>query len=220
MFNKDQILNKVLEQGMVPLFYHDDPVICSDITTSLYNGGLRILEFTNRGPRAISNFKVLRQLINDQLPGMILGIGTIKTEKDAAVFIEAGADFIISPIVNTGIATLTHAAGLLWVPGCLTPTEIAVAEANGAKLVKIFPGSLVGPSYISAIKDIFPDLFFMPTGGVDITRDGISSWFKAGVVAVGMGSKLITKDLLQQKAFNDLSTASAEALAIVQSVKN
>jgi len=205
---------------MVPLFYHDDPVICSDITTSLYNAGLRILEFTNRGPRAISNFKVLRQLINDQLPGMILGIGTIKTEKDAAVFIEAGADFIISPIVNTGIATLTHAAGLLWVPGCLTPTEIAVAEANGAKLVKIFPGSLVGPSYISAIKDIFPDLFFMPTGGVDITRDGISSWFKAGVVAVGMGSKLITKDLLQQKAFNDLSTASAEALAIVQSVKN
>jgi 2-dehydro-3-deoxyphosphogluconate aldolase/(4S)-4-hydroxy-2-oxoglutarate aldolase len=220
MVNKNDILNTVRGQGLVPLFYHDDPALCAGITTALYEGGVRILEFTNRGPGALSNFRILRKLIKDKLPGMHLGIGTIKNEQDATAFIEAGADFIISPIVHTGIAAITHAAGLLWVPGCLTPTEIATAETTGAKLVKVFPGSLVGPSYISAIRDIFPELLFMPTGGVDMTKESISSWFKAGVVAVGMGSKLITKEVLDKASYKALSAAAAEALAIVHSVKN
>ncbi|RYY20143.1 MAG: bifunctional 4-hydroxy-2-oxoglutarate aldolase/2-dehydro-3-deoxy-phosphogluconate aldolase [Chitinophagaceae bacterium] len=220
MVNTKDILSIVRGQGLVPLFYHEDPTICEGITNALYEGGIRILEFTNRGPKALENFRVLRQLVNEKLPGMLLGIGTIKTEKDASAFIEAGADFIISPIVHPGIAALTQAAGLMWVPGCLTPTEIALAETAGAKLVKVFPGSLVGPSYISAIKDIFPDILFMPTGGVDITKENISAWFKAGVVAVGMGSKLITKEILDKASYKALSAASAEALAIVHSVKN
>jgi len=219
MANQKQILNTVQEQGLVPLFYHDDADTCTGITTALFEGGCRILEFTNRGPQALANFKDLRKLINHKLPGMFLGIGTIKTERDAALFIEAGADFIISPIVHTGIASLTRDADLLWVPGCLTPTEIAVAESAGAQLVKVFPGSLVGPSYISAIKDIFPDIMFMPTGGVDLTKDNISAWFSAGVVAVGMGSKLITKNILQHALYKDLTVASAQALAVVDAVK-
>jgi 2-dehydro-3-deoxyphosphogluconate aldolase/(4S)-4-hydroxy-2-oxoglutarate aldolase len=220
MVNYKDILDTVRSQGVVPLFYHEDPALCTGITTALYEGGVRILEFTNRGPEALANFRIIRQLVNDKLPGMYLGIGTIKSEQDATAFIEAGADFIISPIVHTGIAAITQAAGLLWVPGCLTPTEIAIAESAGAKLVKVFPGSLVGPSYISAIKDIFPEILFMPTGGVDLTKESISAWFKAGVVAVGLGSKLITKEVLDKASYKALSETSAKALAIVHSVKN
>jgi 2-dehydro-3-deoxyphosphogluconate aldolase/(4S)-4-hydroxy-2-oxoglutarate aldolase len=220
MVNYKDILDTVRSQGVVPLFYHEDPALCTGITNALYEGGVRILEFTNRGPEALANFRIIRQLVNDKLPGMYLGIGTIKSEQDATAFIEAGADFIISPIVHTGIAAITQAAGLLWVPGCLTPTEIAIAESAGAKLVKVFPGSLVGPSYISAIKDIFPEILFMPTGGVDLTKESISAWFKAGVVAVGLGSKLITKEVLDKASYKALSETSAKALAIVHSVKN
>jgi 2-dehydro-3-deoxyphosphogluconate aldolase / (4S)-4-hydroxy-2-oxoglutarate aldolase len=212
-------LSIVREQGLVPLFYHENPETCAGITRSLYEGGVRILEFTNRGSNAIPNFKVLRQLVNQSLPGMQLGIGTVKNEEDAKAFIEAGADFIVSPIVHPGISEITRAAGLLWIPGCLTPTEIALAENLGALLIKIFPGSLVGASYITAIKDIFPNVMFMPTGGVDITRESVNEWFQAGVVAVGMGSKLITKKILENLSYKSLSEASAEALAIVHSVK-
>jgi 2-dehydro-3-deoxyphosphogluconate aldolase / (4S)-4-hydroxy-2-oxoglutarate aldolase len=219
MDKPQQILSTIREQGMVPLFYHDDADKCLAITTALYQGGVRLLEFTNRGPAALANFKHLRALISDKLPGMFLGIGTIKNERDASAFIGAGADFIVSPIVHAGIAEITSKAGILWIPGCLTATEIALAETLGAKLIKIFPGSLVGPSYITAIRDIFPGLMFMPTGGVDMTKDSVGDWFKAGVVAVGMGSKLITKQVMEQTSYASLSTASAEALAIVHSVK-
>ena len=219
MDKAQKILEVIAEQGLVPLFYHDDPRLCEGITTALYEGGVRILEFTNRGANALSNFKQLRELVNSKLPGMQLGIGTIKTPKDATAFIDAGADFIVCPIVHTGIAEVAQNANVLWVPGCLTATEIAQAEAAGASLVKIFPGSLVGPSYITAVKDIFPDMKFMPTGGVDMTTESISAWFRAGVIAVGMGSKLITKQILEQASYNTLQSASAEALSIVHAIK-
>ncbi|MET0299462.1 MAG: bifunctional 4-hydroxy-2-oxoglutarate aldolase/2-dehydro-3-deoxy-phosphogluconate aldolase [Flavitalea sp.] len=215
----DIVFNTITEQGLVPLFYHDDPQLCVSITKALYDGGVRILEFTNRGAAALENFRILRKEVDKNMPGMHLGIGTIKTANDANDFVEAGTDFIVCPIVHPGVAEVAYRASLLWIPGCLTTTEIALAEENGAKLVKIFPGSLVGPSYISAIKDIFPDMKFMPTGGVDMTKESIASWFNAGVVAVGMGSKLITKQVLESAAYKTLTEASAEALSIVHSVK-
>ncbi|RYZ35539.1 MAG: bifunctional 4-hydroxy-2-oxoglutarate aldolase/2-dehydro-3-deoxy-phosphogluconate aldolase, partial [Sphingobacteriales bacterium] len=149
MDKSQQILSTIREQGLVPLFYHDDVQKCSSITRALYQGGVRLLEFTNRGPAALANFRELRSLVSAELPGMYLGIGTIKNEHDAQQFIEAGADFIVCPIVHPGIAKVSLSNKILWIPGCLTATEIAQAEALGASLVKIFPGSLVGPSYIS-----------------------------------------------------------------------
>ena len=218
--HKEEILNLVKQQGLMPLFYHDDAQTCVAIVRALYNAGVRIIEFTNRGTNAKENFKVLREVISNELNGMLLGIGTIKNEKDAQDFIDAGADFIVCPLLHEGIANVTHKANLLWIPGCLTSTEIGRAEELGASLVKIFPGSLVGPSYISAIKDIFPELYFMPTGGVELEKGNIKSWFDAGVIAVGMGSKLITKKLLEQKAYTDLTTSAKEALSIIHSVKH
>lgn len=217
--HKEEILSLVKEQGLMPLFYHDDAQTCVDIVRALYDAGVRIIEFTNRGAKAKDNFKILRDLISNDLSGMLLGIGTVKTVKDAEDFIKDGADFIVCPLLHEGIANTTHKANLLWIPGCLTSTEIGRAEELGASLVKIFPGSLVGPSYISAIKDIFPDLYFMPTGGVELEKGNIKSWFDAGVVAVGMGSKLITKKLLEQKAYAELTTSAKEALSIIHSVK-
>jgi 2-dehydro-3-deoxyphosphogluconate aldolase/(4S)-4-hydroxy-2-oxoglutarate aldolase len=148
-----------------------------------------------------------------------LGIGTIKTIADAEQFINAGADFIIAPVVFPPVAKVVQDAGLLWIPGCLTPTEVFTAEMNGAKMVKIFPGSVVGPSYISAIKELFPGLLFMPTGGVDTTAENIKEWFDAGVVAVGMGSKLISKSVLQNQEYEKLTAQTKAVLAILNNIK-
>ena len=150
---------------------------------------------------------------------MKLGIGTIKTKTDAEIFIAAGADFIICPVVDISIAEIVHKAGLLWIPGCMTATEINTAEINGASLVKIFPGNILGPIYISSIREIFPNLLFMPTGGVEMSKENIQSWFKAGVSAVGMGSKLITKSIMENKDYKALTENCVQALALVREAK-
>jgi 2-dehydro-3-deoxyphosphogluconate aldolase/(4S)-4-hydroxy-2-oxoglutarate aldolase len=152
------------------------------------------------------------------MPGLQLGAGTIKTAVDAQLFITAGADFIVCPVVNIEVANIVHKADLLWIPGCMTATEIYTAEANGATIVKIFPGNILGPSYIAGIKEIFPNLLFMPTGGVDVSKENLSAWFNAGVCAVGMGSKLVSKSILENKNFKKLSTLTKEVLQIIQSL--
>ena len=152
------------------------------------------------------------------MPGMFLGIGTIKTRKAAKKFIDAGADFIICPTVNTNVAKEVKAAGLLWIPGCMTPTEISVAEEAGATLVKIFPGNILGPSYISSIRELFPDVRFMPTGGVEVDEKNLKSWFASGVVAVGMGSKLVTKEMMLAKDYDKIKGMASKALHLVREV--
>ncbi|WP_207512504.1 bifunctional 4-hydroxy-2-oxoglutarate aldolase/2-dehydro-3-deoxy-phosphogluconate aldolase [Longitalea luteola] len=206
MKNQQDIIAQIRQQKMLPLYFHKDVEVSINVLKALYEAGIRSVEYTNRGAEAVANFKAMRKLVNESMPGMLLGIGTVKTVEDAEQFIKAGADFIISPVVYPPVAKVVQDAGLLWIPGCLTPTEIFTAEMNGAKLVKIFPGSVVGPSYISAIKELFPGLLFMPTGGVDTTAENIKEWFDAGVVAVGMGSKLITKKILQEKQYDELTT--------------
>ncbi len=141
------------------------------------------------------------------------------TIADASSFESAGAAFIVCPGVVPDIAKTVHDAGLLWIPGCLTPTEIIMAKDNGATLVKIFPGSLVGPAYITAIKEIFPGLLFMPTGGVEVSEDNMGAWFKAGVCAVGLGSKVISKNALQHKDFTAIQQSVSEAQEIVKKVR-
>jgi 2-dehydro-3-deoxyphosphogluconate aldolase/(4S)-4-hydroxy-2-oxoglutarate aldolase len=162
----------------------------------------------------------MRKLVTEKMPGMQLGIGTIKTLEDAQAFMDAGADFIICPVVNAEIAQLVQSKGFLWIPGCMTPTEIDEAERNGASLVKIFPGNILGPGFVSAIKELFPNLLFMPTGGVEVDKENLQGWFKAGVVAVGMGSKLITKGVLENQQYGDLEKLTVKALELVKSCKN
>lgn len=219
MKNQQDILTQIRQQKMLPLYFHKDVEVSINVLKALYEAGIRAVEYTNRGAEAVANFKAMRKLVNESMPGMLLGIGTVKTVEDADQFIKAGADFIISPVVYPPVAKAVQDAGLLWIPGCLTPTEIFTAELNGAKMVKIFPGSVVGPSYISAIKELFPGLLFMPTGGVDTTAENIKEWFNNGVVAVGMGSKLISKSILQNKQYDELTTLTKVVLEILNNIQ-
>lgn len=219
MHKKESALNGLLQQRLLPLFYHDDAQTCIGILGALYNAGIRLVEYTHRGPNALVNFGAMKQHAAQHLPGLQLGIGTIKNPEQATRYMEAGADFIVCPTTEPAVGAVTHEAGLLWIPGCMTPTEIAQAEAAGARLVKIFPGNILGPGYISAIRDLFQGMLFMPTGGVEANADNLQSWFSAGVCAVGMGSKLITAKLVQDKDFAGIERVTKEALQLVSQIK-
>lgn len=216
MDKKEKAIQLLLEQRLLPLYYHESAEVSIEILQALYDAGVRILEYTNRGAAALANFKNLRKAVNKKMPGLLLGIGTIKSKKQAKKYIEAGADFIVCPSMNEGVAETVEDAKLLWIPGCMTPTEIAAAENAGAIIVKIFPGDILGPSYISAIKGLFPNLKFMPTGGVEAKANNLREWFKAGVVAVGMGSKLITKEIIDRRNYEGLKEATIKALQLVK----
>lgn len=216
MHKKEAALQTLLQQKMLPLYYHDSAEVSIEVLKALYEAGIKTLEYTNRGEHAFENFKALRKAVDESMPGLQLGIGTIKTKNSAEKFIDAGADFVVCPSMNEEVADTVHAAGLLWVPGCLTTTEIANAENAGATLVKIFPGNILGPSYISAIKEIFPGLKFMPTGGVEAEEKNLRSWFDAGVVAVGMGSKLISKSALEDRDYEGIKTNTIKALQLIK----
>lgn len=187
---KTNPLETIQAYPVIPVYYNENPDTCVDVVKACYAGGIRVFEFTNRGPKAADNFKILQTYRNTHLPDLKLGIGTIKTVEQAHAFIGLGADFIVSPIVKGDLASVTKEAGVLWIPGCMTPTEIALAEELGAPLVKLFPGDTLGVGFLKAIKPLFPQVKFMPTGGVDITKESIDSWLDAGVTALGFGSKL------------------------------
>jgi 2-dehydro-3-deoxyphosphogluconate aldolase/(4S)-4-hydroxy-2-oxoglutarate aldolase len=219
MSSKQTILDSIIAQGMLPLFFHEDATISLEVTRALYKAGVRVFEYTNRGEAALENFKVLKKAQKDEMPELHLGIGTIKTAAEAKAFIAAGADFIVAPIINPEVAQIAHAHNLLWCPGCMTPTEIHRAQQNGADLIKLFPANILGPAFLSSIKELFPGQLFMPTGGVELNIDNISSWFQAGVCAVGLGSKLITKDILTNGHYDQLHKNTQHALQLVQAAR-
>ena len=218
MSNKKIILQSILDQGMLPLFYWESPTVSVEITRTLYKAGVRALEYTNRGKAALENFRLLKKTFSTEAPDLYLGIGTIKTVEEAKAFIEAGADFIVAPIVNTEVAALTARTEMLWIPGCMTPTEIHQAQQLKAAVIKIFPANILGPEFVSSIRELFPGQLFIPTGGVELNRNNIDAWFKAGVCAVGMGSKLISKDILMNEQYDLLYQHTVKALELVKSV--
>lgn len=218
MDKRTAILESLKEQAMLPLYYHKDPDVCVALLQHLYKAGVRLIEFTNRGEHALENFKRMKAEA-EQLEGLYIGIGTIKDEHAAETFVDAGADFLISPALAEDVYDVAYSNKILWIPGCMTPTEILKAEKMGIGLVKLFPGNVLGPGYVSAIRDLFPDMMFMPTGGVETTKENLAAWFASGVVAVGMGSKLITKQLLEEKNYDAIERSAAEVLATIKSVK-
>lgn len=220
MSRKESSVQLILEQGLLPLYYHRDRVVSELVLKALYRAGIRSVEYTNRGEAAAANFAALLALRDAELPGLQLGVGTIKTVAEAEAFAAAGADYIICPGWIPGVFHFATARDLLCVPGCMTTSEIIAAEQAGASLVKLFPGNLLGPGYVSAIRDIFPGLHFMPTGGVDTTAENIRSWFGAGVSAVGMGSKLLSKQLLETGDYETLHSLTQQTLTTVQSIRN
>lgn len=214
MSKRKEVLDAILKQGMLPLFFHNNEQESINIVKTLYAAGVRVFEFTNRGEEAKKVFEALIQARNAEMPELYLGIGTIKTASEAESFISLGADFIVAPIVTPEVGALTHSHDLLWVPGCMTPTEIATAQSHGADLIKLFPANVLGPGFMSAIKELFKGQLFVPTGGVDLTLDNITTWFKAGVCAVGMGSKLINP-----KNTEGLAENTQQAISLIEQAR-
>ena len=189
------------------------------VLKALYKAGIRVVEYTNRGETAVNNFLQIRKVADHELPGLQLGVGTIRNKIEATEFINEGADFIISPGVVAAVASMADNNDLLWVPGCLTATEIILADDLGAQMVKLFPAGLFGPSYLAAMKEIFPNLLFMPTGGIEITEENLGGWFKSGASAVGLGSKLISKNLMETNDYAAIESLTKQTLGMVQKIK-
>lgn len=204
---KEQARDLLLAQKFLPLYYHEDPEISLKVLKGLYAAGIRIVEYTNRGAQALSNFQVMKQHAAGSMPGLYLGIGTIKNTQQAKDFMDAGADFVVCPTTNPSVGELVLKNDLLWIPGCMTPTEIAEAEDAGATLVKIFPASVLGPGFVRAVRELFPDMKFMPTGTGDATIDSFRSWFSNGVSAIGLGSRLLSKELVQHGTEKNIMSA-------------
>ncbi|MDZ4707105.1 MAG: bifunctional 4-hydroxy-2-oxoglutarate aldolase/2-dehydro-3-deoxy-phosphogluconate aldolase [Saprospiraceae bacterium] len=215
----ETVTKTIVDQGILPLYFNADETISLEVLRALYRAGIKAVEFTNRGEAAFRNFRKLVSLSKAEMPDLELGIGTIKNLSQAEMFFDAGADFMVSPGWVAEVAEFTQKNGLFYAPGCMTPTEIIAAENTGIGFIKLFPGNLLGPEFLTSIREIFPHLLFMPTGGVDITRESIESWFKAGVCAVGMGSKLISKKLMEARDFATIEAETKKVMEIIQSIK-
>lgn len=200
-----EIQEAIVNSGFLPLFNHENADICVNVLKTCYEAGIRVFEYTNRNDNSYETFVRMRKLVDEELPGMLLGIGTIKNAEQAEKFIAAGADFMISPLIFEEINEVRNHHNILWIPGCATPTEIGLAEKWGISLVKVFPArQLGGPSYIKAVRAVFANVQLMATGGVDTTRDDMKDWFHAGVKGVGIGSQLFPQKMIENGDFDSM----------------
>jgi 2-dehydro-3-deoxyphosphogluconate aldolase/(4S)-4-hydroxy-2-oxoglutarate aldolase len=196
-FERLTVYNTILDKGLVPVFYHADIEVAMKIAEACAEGGATVVEFTNRGDFAPEVFKQLSQYMAQTNPEVILGVGSVIDEPTAALYIAYGANFVVGPILNEAIAKLCNRRKIAYMPGCGSASEISYAEELGVEIVKIFPGDSVGgPGFVKAVLGPCPWVRIMPTGGVDATEESIKAWFGAGVACVGIGSKLIRKDLV------------------------
>ncbi|MVM28893.1 bifunctional 4-hydroxy-2-oxoglutarate aldolase/2-dehydro-3-deoxy-phosphogluconate aldolase [Spirosoma sp. HMF4905] len=213
VFSPKEILNLVVNHPIVPVFYHPDVEHAQAIVQACYDGGLRVFEFTNRGDKALAVFTQLASYVRENCSEMALGIGTILTADDAKKFIAAGADFVVQPVTTPTVGDVCRVQGVPWMPAGSTLNEIYQATLLGADLVKVFPGNVVGPGFIKAIKGPMPSLKLMVTGGVEPTSESLTAWFKAGVTAVGIGSQLFSGDSSDPSALRDRVAALVQIVS-------
>ena len=204
-FTRFQVISEMHNSGMVPIFYHSDIEIAKNIIKARYNGGARLLEFTHRGDFAHEVFKSLIQYANQSLTGMIIGVGSVTDAASASYYMMNGANFIVTPVFRKDIAIVCNRRKVLWSPGCGSLSEIAQAEEYGAEIVKLFPGNIYGPEFVKAIKGPQPWTSVMPTGGVTMEKENLRAWFDAGVTCVGLGSKLVSKKVIEEQAYEKLT---------------
>lgn len=218
-YSRIEVVQQMKESGMVPLFYHPDIKVAKDVLKACYDGGARLMEFTNRGDFAIEIFTDLIKYAIAELPGMMLGVGSVTDAASAAQYMLAGANFVVTPVFRQDIAVVCNRRKVLWSPGCGSLTEIATAEEMGCELVKLFPGSTYGPGFVKAIKGPQPWTSIMPTGGVSSEESNLRGWFDAGVTCVGMGSKLISNEILESKDYAKLENDVATTLALINTIR-
>lgn len=219
-FNRIEVFGTMKETGLVPLFYHTDVEMGKKVLKACYQGGARLMEFTNRGDYAHEVFRELNKYAEKELPEMILGVGSVTDAAAASHYMQLGANFVVTPVLREDIAVVCNRRKVLWSPGCGSLTEIARAEELGCELVKLFPGDVYGSQFVKGIKGPCPWTNIMPTGGVSPTKESLQDWFEAGVSCVGMGSKLITKEMITNEKFSSLESLVKEVLTIIREVRN
>lgn len=218
-FTRLEVAAKMAETGMVPLFYHSDIEIAKKTLKACYDGGARLLEFTSRGDFAHEIFAQLNKYVLAELPEMIMGVGSVTDAAAASLYMQLGANFIVTPVLREDIALVCNRRKVLWSAGCGSLTEIAKAEKLGGEIIKLFPGSTYGPDFVKAIKGPQPWTSIMPTGGVSTEEDNLRGWFDAGVTCVGMGSQLISKEVLANQDYQGLKIKVAETLALIKKIR-
>lgn len=219
-FSRIDVAIQMEATGLVPLFYHPDVEVMQNVVKACYDGGARLFEFTSRGAFAHEVFASLVKYCAKECPDMILGVGSVTDAAAASMYMLMGASFIVTPVFREDIAIVCNRRKVLWSPGCATLTEIAKAEELGCEIVKLFPGGTYGASFVKAIKGPCPWTKIMPTGGVSPTKESISEWFNAGVTCVGMGSQLITKELVASGDYKTIETKVAQSIQLIKEIKN
>ena len=218
-FSRLEVVTKMMETGMVPLFYHSDVEVAKKTLKACYQGGARLLEFTSRGDFAYQIFDQLNKYVLAELPEMIMGVGSITDAAAASLYMQLGANFIVTPVLREDIAIVCNRRKILWSAGCGSLTEISKAEELGGEIIKLFPGSTYGPEFVKAVKGPQPWTYIMPTGGVSTEEDNLKAWFESGVVCVGMGSKLISNEILANEDYNGLQKKVKNTLELIQKIK-
>jgi 2-dehydro-3-deoxyphosphogluconate aldolase/(4S)-4-hydroxy-2-oxoglutarate aldolase len=218
-YTRIEVAAAMKETGLVPLFYHTDVSLGKKVIKACYDGGARLMEFTSRGDFAFEIFGELNKYALAELPGMILGVGSITDAAAASLYMQLGANFIVTPVFREDIAIVCNRRKVLWSPGCGSLTEIARAEELGCEIVKLFPGDVYGPQFIKGIKGPCPWTSIMPTGGVNTTKENLKSWFDAGATCVGIGSQLITNEILLSRDLEVLQVSVRKTLATIKEVR-
>lgn len=219
-FRRMQVLSMVEQQGLVPVFFNPDPEISLKVMMACHKGGARCLEMTNRGDGAVEVFRHLQRSSAEECPDLALGVGSIVDAPTAALYIAEGADFVVGPCLDRETAVLCNRRKIPYMPGCATATEIQEAHSLGVEICKIFPGAEVGgPSFVKAMKGPCPWVSIMPTGGVEPTRESLMAWFGAGITAAGIGSNLITREILKKGDWDALSRKVSETLALIREAR-
>jgi 2-dehydro-3-deoxyphosphogluconate aldolase/(4S)-4-hydroxy-2-oxoglutarate aldolase len=220
-FSRIETITAMKKVGMIPVFYEKDIETAKGITKGCVKGGANVIEFTNRGDFAHEVFAELVKWTANELPEAVLGVGSILDPYTAILFIQSGANFVVGPTFNPEVAKLCNRRGIPYSPGCGSATEASNALELGVEIVKIFPGAEVGgPNFVKSIKGPIPWISIMPTGGVAPTLDSLTTWFKAGVSCVGIGSNLITKEIIKGKKFDLLEENVKKTLAIIKEIRS
>ncbi|MBP5690126.1 MAG: bifunctional 4-hydroxy-2-oxoglutarate aldolase/2-dehydro-3-deoxy-phosphogluconate aldolase [Bacteroidales bacterium] len=218
-YSKIQVIETMKETGIVPVFYHKDVEVAKNVLRACYDGGIRAFEFTNRGDFAQEVFKELVKFAVKELPGMIVGVGSVVDPGTAAMFIQLGANFVVGPLFNPAIAPVCNRRLIPYCPGCGSVSEIGAAQELGCDLCKVFPGDVLGPAFVKGLRAPMPWSQIMVTGGVKPTRENLEGWFKAGVTCVGMGSNLFPKEVIAAGEWSKISDLCRSALQIVKEVR-
>jgi 2-dehydro-3-deoxyphosphogluconate aldolase/(4S)-4-hydroxy-2-oxoglutarate aldolase len=220
-FSRIEVFLKMKETGIVPLFYHSDIEVCKNIVKACYDGGALAFEFTNRGDFAHEVFAELSKYVKKECPEMAIGIGSVIDPGTASLYIQLGADFIVSPLLNPDVAKTCNRRKVLWSPGCGSVSEIGFAEELGCELVKIFPGTQVGgPEFVKSVKAPCHWTSSMPSGGVTPEYENLKGWFDAGVTCVGLGSQLVKSSYAKDKNYGDLTRKVSETIELIKLIRS